>query len=143
MNNYRLATIGKHTITAFEMTVSQTLSLYFAAGDLKIDDAADNEKFEIILLRRFLSDETLFKKSGNLSDKEMISALQFWKETNKAVFNPESNSGGKKFLTFKHLYKNACEGVAITIRNGHVNALTYSWSFYLIAIAAIEKEGSK
>ena len=119
------------------------LSLYFAAGDLKIDDAADNEKFEIILLRRFLSDETLFKKSGNLSDKEMISALQFWKETNKAVFNPESNSGGKKFLSFNFLYKSLAENVANMIRLKHSNALNYSWSFYLIAIAAIEKEGSK
>jgi hypothetical protein len=143
MRNYRLATIGKHTITAFELSVAQVLSLYFAAGDLKIDDEADAEKFDVVLLRRLLNDGDFLKVSGKLNDKEMATALEFWKETNKSIFNPENKSGGKKFLTFKHLYKSVCESVAVTIRNGHVNALDYAWSFYLIAIAAIEKEGKK
>ena len=125
------------------MTVSQTLSLYFAAGDLKIDDAADAEKFNAILINRVFNDDDFLKISGKLNNEEMAVALEFWKETNKAFFNPDTKSGGKKFLSFNFLYKSLAENVANMIRLKHSNALNYSWSFYLIAIAAIEKEGSK
>lgn len=142
LRNYRLATIGKHTITAFEMTVSQVLSLYFAAGNLKIDDA-DAEKFNAILINRVFNDDDFLKVSGKLNDKEMAAALDFWKETNKAFFEPDKKSGSKSFATFKHLYKDLAESVANMIRIHHANALDYSWSFFLAAIAASEKEGNK
>lgn len=143
MRNYRLATIGKNTITAFELSVAQVLSLYFAAGNLKIDDAADNEKFNAILINRVFNDDDFLKISGKLNDKEMAAALDFWKETNKAFFNPDIKTGGRKFLSFNLLYKSLAENVANMIRLKHSNALNYAWSFYLVAIAAIEKEGKK
>lgn len=128
---------------AFELTVAQVLSLYFAADNLKIDDEADAEKFNAILINRVFNDDGFLKISGKLNDKEMTAALEFWKETNKAFFNPENKSGGKKFLSFNFLYKSLAENVANMIRLKHSNALNYAWSFYLVAIAAIEKEGGK
>ena len=73
------------------MTVSQTLSLYFAAGDLKIDDAADAEKFNAILINRVFNDDDFLKISGKLNNEEMAVALEFWKETNKAFFKSSIN----------------------------------------------------
>ena len=134
--NYRLATLGKNTITAFELTVSQVLSLYFAAGDLKTDDL---EQFNAVLFNRVFNDDDFLKVSGKLSEKEQQAALDFWIETNKAFFEPDK-TGGKSFANFKYLYKNLAESVAHIIRADHPSALNYNWSFFLIVIKTLEEK---
>ena len=136
MRNYRLATIGKHTITAFELTVAQVLSLYFAASDLKTDDV---EKFNAVLFNRVFNDDDFLKVSGKLNEQEQQAALDFWIKTNNAFFEPETK-GGKKFATFKHLYKALAENVANITRLEHANVLNYSWSYFLIVIKTLEEK---
>ena len=142
--NYRLATLGKNTITAFELTVSQVLSLYFGAGDLKTDDL---EQFNAVLFNRVFNDDDFLKVSGKLSEKEQQAALDFWIETNKAFFEHDKK-GGKTFANFKYLYKNLAESVAniiysrhqhITV-SSHPNCLNYNWSFFLIVIKTLEEK---
>lgn len=136
MDNYRFAIIGKVTAKAFELNVSQVLSLYFAAEDLSVDNI---EEFNAILFNRIFNDDSFLQVGGKLSEQEQQTALEFWIKTNAAFFEPDKAQAGKKFSSFKSLYKSIAETVANVTRLDHQNVLNYSWSYFLIVLKNLEK----